>query len=180
VRIILFAVLAVIPPTLIATLVWQGRKAPPAEHAPAAARPSGQEADAILRALFEAPPAGVKIKEKVALYDEKGLFDYIDGAAPIFIDRHFRKLAAAELATAEGSDLVCDVYDMATPENAQAIFDKEKSATAKSVDGWTEAIAGPMSFVFHHTRYYAKLTAFDAKAEAALPAVARSLKEKMK
>jgi hypothetical protein len=90
-----------------------------------------------LRALFEAPPAGVKIKEKVALYDEKGLFDYIDGAAPIFIDRHFRKLAAAELATAEGSDLVCDVYDMATPENAQAIFDKEKSATAKP---WT---AGP-------------------------------------
>jgi hypothetical protein len=180
VRIILFAVLAMIPPTLIGTLVWQGHKAPPAERAPAAARPSGQEADATLRALFEAPPTGVKIKEKVALYDEKGLFDYIDGAAPIFIDRHFRKLAAAELATAEGSDLVCDVYDMATPENAQAIFDKEKSTTAKFVDGWPEAIAGPMSFVFHHTRYYAKLTAFDAKAEAALPVVARSLKEKMK
>jgi hypothetical protein len=69
---------------------------------------------------------------------------------------------------------------MATPENAQAIFDKEKSTTAKFVDGWPEAIAGPMSFVFHHTRYYAKLTAFDAKAEAALPVVARSLKEKMK
>ena len=43
-----------------------------------------------------------------------------------------------------------------------------------------EAIVGPMSFVFHHARYYAKLTAFDAKAEAALPVVARSLKEKMK
>jgi hypothetical protein len=37
-----------------------------------------------------------------------------------------------------------------------------------------------MSFVFHHGRYYAKLTAFDAKAEAALPVVARSLKERMK
>jgi hypothetical protein len=37
-----------------------------------------------------------------------------------------------------------------------------------------------MSFVFHNTRYYAKLTAFDAKAEAALPAVAHSLKERMK
>jgi len=179
VRILLFAVLAVIPPTLVGTLVWQGRKALPVEHTPASARPSGQEADAALRSLFETPPAGVKIKEKVALYDEKGLFDYIDGAAPIFIERHFRKLAATEM-TAEGSDLVCDVYDMGTPENAQAIFDKEKSATAKFVDGWPEAIAGPMSFVFHGTRYYAKLTAFDAKAEAALPVVARSLKEKMK
>jgi hypothetical protein len=180
VRIILFAVLAVIPPTLIGTLVWKGHTAPPAEHAAASARPSGQEADATLRALFEPPPTGTKIKEKITLYDEKGLFDFIDGAAPIFIDRHFRKLAAAEIATAEGSDLDCAVYDMATPENAQSIFDKEKSVTAKTVDGWPEAIAGPMSFVFHHTRYYAKLTAFDAKAEAALPAVARSLKEKMK
>jgi hypothetical protein len=174
----LFAVLAVIPPTLVGALVWQGRKTPPIEHT--IARPSGQEADAALRALFETPPASVKIKEKVALYDEKGLFDYIDGAAPIFIERNFRKLAATEMATLEGSDLVCDVYDMGTPENAQAIFDKEKSTSAKFVEGWPEAIAGPMSFVFHHARYYAKLTAFDGKAEAALPGVARSLKEKMK
>ena len=179
-RTIIFAILAVIPPSLIGALVWEGHKAPPVEHAPASSRPSGQQADASLLALFEPAPTGAKVKEKVALYDEKGLFDYIDGAAPIFIDRHFRKLAAAELATPEGSDLVCDVYDMTTVENAQAIFDKEKSVTAKFVDGWPEAIAGPMSFVFHHTRYYAKLTAFDAKAEAALPLVARSLKEKMK
>lgn len=114
------------------------------------------------------------------LYDEKGLFDYIDGAAPIFIERHFRKLGAAELVTADGSDLVCDVYDMATGENAQSIFDKERSTSAKTVDGWAEAISGPMSFVFHHGRYYVKLTAFDAKAEAAMPLVARALQEKMK
>jgi hypothetical protein len=141
---------------------------PPSSNVrPRRARPSGQEADATLRALFEPSPAGAKVKEKVALYDEKGLFDYIDGAAPIFIDRHFRKLAAAEMATPEGSDLVCDVYDMATPENAQAIFDKEKSATAKLAGRLARGHRGPMSFVFHHGRYYAKLTAFDAKAEAA-------------
>jgi hypothetical protein len=180
VRIVLFAVLALIPPTLIGVMVWHGRQALPVERAPAAARPAGSEADAALRALFEPPLAEVKIKEKVALYDEKGLFDYIDGAAPIFIERHFRRLAASEFATPEGSDLVCDVYDMATPENAQSIFDKEKSAQARPVDGWPEAIVGPMSLVFHHGRYYTKLTAFDAKAEAALPLVARALKEKMK
>jgi hypothetical protein len=180
VRTIIFAVLALIPPALIGSLVWEGHRAPPVERAPVAAKNAGQEADAALRALFEPAPAGAKIKEKVTLYDEKGLFDYIDGAAPIFIERGYRKLAASELATPEGSDLVCDVYDMAKPENAQAIFDKEKSAQAKPVAGWPEAISGPMSFVFHQARYYAKLTAFDAKAEAFLPAVARALKEKMK
>jgi len=180
VRTIIFAVLAAIPPILIGTLVWEGRKAPPVEHAPAAAKNPGSKADATLRALFEPAPAGTKLKEKVALYDDKGLFDYIDGAAPIFIERHFRRLAASELATPEGSDLVCDVYDMVTPENAQSIFDKERSSQAKELEGWPEAIVGPMSLVFHHARYYTKLTAFDDKAEAMLPAVARALKEKMK
>jgi hypothetical protein len=180
VRIIIFAVLALLPPTLIGTLVWHGRHAPPAERAPVAAPAPGQAADQALRALFEPAPAGTTMKEKVKLYDEKGLFDYIDGAAPIFIERHYRKLAAAELSTPEGTDLVCDVYDMAAPDNAQSIFDKEKSSQAKPLDGWPEAIAGPMSLVFHHARYYVKLTAFDPKAEALLPAVARALKEKMK
>jgi hypothetical protein len=180
VRILLLAVLALIPPTLIGSLVWTGRRALPTEHAPAQAKSSGQEADTALRALFETPFTGAKVKEKVALYDEKGLFDYIDGAAPIFIERHFRKLAATEMATPEGSDLVCDVYDMGSSENAQAIFNAEKSANAKVVEGWPEAIAGSMSFVFHQTRYYTKMTAFDAKAEAALPLVARALKERMK
>ena len=178
-RIVVFVVLALLPPTLIGSLLWQGHKPPPAEKPAAAARPAGQEADAALRAIFDAQLAAAKMKDKVALYDEKGLFDYIDGAAPIFIERHFRKLGAAEMSTPEGSDLVCDVYDMATPENAVSIFEKEKSASAKPVEGFPDAISGPMSFVFHHAKYYAKLTAFDAKAEAALPAVARALKEKM-
>ena len=179
-RILLLVVLSLIPPTLIGSLVWNGRRVLPAEHAPAQARSSGQEADATLKSLFETPLPGAKVKEKVALYDEKGLFDYIDGAAPIFIERHFRRLAATEMATPEGSDLVCDVYDMGTSENAQSIFNAEKSANAKVVEGWPEAIAGSMSFVFHNGRFYTKMTAFDAKAEAALPLVARALKEKMK
>jgi hypothetical protein len=165
---------------LIGAMVWEGHKAPPVERAPAAPKKPGSEADAVLRAQFEPAPGGTKIKENVALHDEKGLFDYIDGAAPIFIERGYRRLAAAELATPEGNELVCDVYDMAKPENAQSIFDKEKSKQAKPVEGWAEAISGPMSFVFHHARYYVKLTAFDPKAEAMLPAVARALKEKMK
>lgn len=177
-RILVFATLAAIPPILVGSLVWQGRKAPPAEQVVATARPGGD--DGALRALFASGFPGAKLKEQVTLYDEKGLFDYIDGAAPIFIERHFRRLGAAELATPEGSELVCDVYDMATPENARAIFDKERSSTAKPVPGFADAVSGPMSLVFQRGRYYTKLTAFDAKAEAVLPTLARALEEKMK
>jgi hypothetical protein len=181
VRIFILIVLALVPPAFIGWMVRQGLRSPaPAVQPAGKARPSGAEADKTLLALFQGDLAGAKVKDKVGLYDEKGLFDYIDGAAPIFIQRHYRKLAAAEMASADGADMVCDVYDMAEPANAQSIFDAEKSATAKPVPDFPDAISGPMSFVFRAGRYYVKLTAFDAKAEAALPGLAKALKGKMK
>lgn len=179
-RYLVFAVLVLVPSTLIGWIAWQGQHAPataPAASASAGAR--SPDADAALVALFKGSPGGAKAKEKVALYDEKGLFDYIDGAAPLYIQRHFRKLAAAEMATPEGSELTCDVYDMAAPDNAQAIFDAEKSPSARAVAGWAKAVSGPMSFVFSNGRYYVKLTAFDKKAEAVLPGLAAALRERM-
>jgi hypothetical protein len=182
VRYVVFAILALVPVLLVGGLVWHGQQAPVIAAASASAghKSHGGGADAALRAFFDGTPGGTKVKQKAALYDEKGLFDYIDGAAPIFIERHFRKLGAAEMATADGSDLTCDIYDMNAPENAQSIFEKEKSPTAKTVADWPEAIMGPMSFVFSSGRYYVKLTAFDKKAEAALPDLARALREQMK
>ncbi|MGC4115048.1 MAG: hypothetical protein QM765_10640 [Myxococcales bacterium] len=161
------------PPVAIAT----GAVAKPAGEPAVAAAPSGEE-DKALAALFDGELGGAKVKEKVALYDSKGLFDYIDGGAPVFIERGFRKLAATELASAEGSDLDCAVYDMAKPENAKAIFEKERSKNAQPVDGWDEAITGNLSFVFWSDRYYVKLTSFDARGESALFPLAKALRRK--
>ena len=180
-RWLVVALLVAVPVALITWVGISGRRPLPPEVAPAAAASQpARDDDAVLKALLAPPPAGLKVKDAVTLYDQKGLFDYIDGAAPIFIERKFRRLAAAEMATPDGGELTCDVYDMAAPENAQSIFDKERSPTAKAVDGWPEAIAGPKSFVFRHGRYYAKLTAFDAKAEALLLEVAKGLRARMK
>ncbi len=180
-RIAILAVLALIPPAFIGLQVWHGHRAP-ATAAPVAQKAplSQAAADEALLALFQGDLGGAKVKDKVALYDEKGLFDYIDGAAPVFIQRHYRKLAASEMVSADGSDLVCDVYDMAEPANALSIFNLEKSPNAKLVADIPNAISGPMSLVFHAGRYYIKLTAFDAKAEAALPALAKALRGKIK
>jgi hypothetical protein len=181
-RWIVAALLVAVPVALITWVVASGRRPLPPEVAPpAASQPApGQDEDGVLKALLAPPLAGATPKEKIALYDSKGLFDYIDGAAPIYIERKFRRLAAAEMATPGGGELTCDVYDMAAPENAQSIFDKERSPAAKAVDGWPEAITGPKSFVFRHGRYYTKLTAFDAKGEALLPEVAKVLRARMK
>jgi len=149
-------------------------------EAPAPGPAAATDDDAVLRALFAPPLAGATAAEGVELYDEKGLFDYIDGAAPIFLERGFRKLGAAEMASGDGGDLTCDIYDMRTSENAESIFEKERSDAAQPVADWPEAIAGKGSFVFHQGRYYVKLTAFDPAAEAVLPALAAALRDRMK
>ncbi|HJX51403.1 MAG TPA: hypothetical protein VJ801_01440, partial [Polyangia bacterium] len=97
-RIPLFVLLALIPPAFIGLMIREGHRAPAPTAVPAGkSRPSGAEADKSLLALFQGDLGGAKVKEKVTLYDEKGLFDSIDGAAPIFIERHFRRQAATEL-----------------------------------------------------------------------------------
>jgi len=179
VRYLLFAVLASVPLALAGWIGWRGHAGSTQQSASAASTaPSPADPDAALLALFEGEPASAKLKEKVALYDAQTLFDYVDGAAPTFIQRGFRKLGAAEMS-AGGGELTCDVYDMAAPANAEAIFTAERSSSAKSAPGWPEAITGSKSFVFRRGRYYVKLTAFDAKAEAALPELARALRGRM-
>ncbi len=186
-RNVVFALLVALPSLLIGWLLGSGHRAPQPDPSP---HPSGAPAtvsapatpadeDASLIALFKDSPGGAKVKEKVELYDDKKLFDYIDGGAPTFIEKNFRKLAAAEMASPEGSELTCDIYDMRTDKDAQAIFSAERSASAKPLDGWAEAIRGNLSFVFHRGRYYVKLTAFDKKAEVLLPKLAEALKQRI-
>jgi hypothetical protein len=180
VRTAVLALLVAVPLALVGWVAWRGTQAPPPELLPPAkpAPKAALDPDQALKDLLAGNPGGAKVKEKVELYDDKGLFDYIDGGAPAFIDKHFRKLAAAEMAFEKG-ELTCDVYDMVAPENAAAIFASEKGPSAKPLDGFPNAVTGPMSLVFHAGRYYVKLTAFDKAGEAGLPELAKALKAKI-
>jgi hypothetical protein len=162
---------------LAASIPGQGcdssRQPPAPAPAPAAA------AQDLARLFGESLP-GARLQGSVALYDEKTLSDYIDGAAPLYLSRHFLRLAAADLAVAGGGEITADVYDMAAPENAASIFAAEVSSRAKPLAGFEAAAAGSMSLVFRQGRFYVKLTAFDARGEAALPEVGRALAARMR
>ena len=178
-RRLLLAVLLAVPLALVGWVRWAAVHDAPKEFVPPEA-PRAEDPEPALRKLFEGPLAELKTRAEPAFFDEKTLFDAIDGAAPIFIQRKFRRLVSMELATAGGHELTCDVYDMTDAEHAGSIFEKEKSSQAKTPADWPEALTGPMSLVFHQGRFYVKLTAFDAEAEAALPALGRALREKMR
>jgi len=192
-----FAVLVAIPSLLVGWVIGSGQNPGPGEDRAVSCECAGgqkaasevgtkraesgaSEEDTLLRGVFARPLAGARVNGELGLYDDKGLFDYINGAAPLYIDRGFRRLAAAELVLNAGGELTGELYDMREPKNADSIFEQERSKSADPVADWPEALTGPRSFVFRHQRYYVKLTAFDAAAEAALPAVAAEIRERLK
>jgi hypothetical protein len=175
------AALVAAPILLVGWVARKGRgpaRQPRGAAPPAAGLPPGD--DAALARLFETLAPAARLKAPVVLYDEKLLYEYIDGGAPLYVARHFRRLAAAELDAAGGAELNADVYDMAAPENAAAIFALESSAQARPAPGFDAGRTGPMSLVFRQGRFYVKLTAFDPRGEAALAEVGRAIAARLR
>jgi hypothetical protein len=166
-RTFLFAVLITAPIALLAWIAFRGFVATP------------RDPDQALLALFSGLPQQLSLTTPPKLYDQKGLFEYVDGAAPIFIERHFRKLAAAEMKSSDGGELTCDVYDMQSGENASAIFTKETTPSAQPLGVGDDGRRGRMFAVFRRGRYYVKLTAFNPAGDSTLAELARALAAKM-
>lgn len=176
-RYALLSLLIAVPIALLGWVAWRGQAAipPELELTPVEAR----EEPSLVR-LLSASLGPAKREGEVSLFGPKELFNYINGAAPLYLERNFRQLAAAELSLGDGAELTCDVYEMASPEDARSIFTAERSSAGKPLPDWAEALAGPMFLVFHEGRYYVKLTGFDERSEAALVEIARALRGRMK
>ncbi|OGQ91523.1 MAG: hypothetical protein A2289_19580 [Deltaproteobacteria bacterium RIFOXYA12_FULL_58_15] len=191
----LFALLVAIPTALITWIVARGAYERPLGECQAAAKTTNvaptnevtakaepeveSDPDERLSDFVEKPLEGFTITDEVVLYGRSGLFEYINGGAPLYIDRNFRKLVAAEMKSNGGGDLTCDIYDMRTPSDAKSIFDAENSTNVTTANFGDAARTGSLSLVFRKGQYYVKLTAYDTKAEATLPNLARVLLTRM-
>jgi len=178
-RHLFFALLVAAPTALVTWVIARGVYGEPSSRCATAGVTAAGDADAVLRGLLAVPIPGFSINGAMELYDEKGLFDYIDGAAPLYIERHFRKLAAAEMVVTGGGELTCDIYDMGAAENAASIYTAEATPQAVPAALGDAGRTSSMALGFREGPYYVKLTAFDAAAEAALPNLARVLLERM-
>lgn len=175
----LLAVLLAVPVALVGWIRWAAVHDAPPEYVPPAVKAVEDPAPA-LRKLFAGGLGGLTAAGEGNVYDEKNLYDAINGAAPVFFERQFRRLLSMELKTAAGDEVACDVFDMTDAEHARSIFEKERSAQARAPEGFADALAGPMSLVFHRGRFYVKATAFNAGGEAALLPLGRALEERMR
>lgn len=76
------------------------------------------------------------------IYDADTLWEYINGAAELFVSYGVRSCQTADLAS-EDLVVTLDLYDMGTPLNAYGVFEREASGDPVEVAGAVAALVSP-------------------------------------
>ena len=79
------------------------------------------------------PPTGFSPADSIRYYGTKErklqdgtIFDYINGGGLVYLDHGLRETTHAVYRNEERNELVVDIFDMGTPENAEAAINDEK------------------------------------------------------
>jgi hypothetical protein len=123
---------------------------------------------------------GWALVSEVREYDADNLWEYIDGAAELFVEYELESCHTGDLSA---GDLVVtvDYYDMGTPLNAFGVYVRERPEPGIVLAGATEAlISPPYQALLLKGRTYVKVNVFEGElTEAAgrslLEAIARAL-----
>jgi hypothetical protein len=118
----------------------------------------------LLPLLPEVP--GWKLSEKPRHFFPESLFEYIDGAAEIYLSYDFKELVVAEYRKAgSAASLTLEIYDMGEDRRAFGIFSAERFPENRSVPvGNLGYIEGEV-LNFISGRNYIKLLCFDGGKE---------------
>ncbi len=79
---------------------------------------------------------------EVRVYNAETLWEYIDGAAVLFVEYGVRTCTAADMSAA-GVSVTVDLYEMATPLGAVGVFKRENSGASTDLAGATIAAVSP-------------------------------------
>ena len=95
-------------------------------------------------------------------YLPDNLYNYINGAADLFISYGFVKLAGAEYAPGSGQqeNAVIDIYDMGNKLNAFGAFQSKRDPESKSFKIGSGAFGSERYLFFYKDRYYVEIQAY--------------------
>ncbi len=161
----LLQVLALAPIPIIVALIWWSaeRPPPPPPLVPAAAshgKPGAGKAGAVkLPATLK---SGWKLQGKVVRYNDKTLFDRINGAAPAYIRAGFAASYGAEYVKKGYEDaVVIDAYDMGTALQGLGMYSTERDSSYSFIDIGNEGYLASGSLNMWYGRFYIKMAGFE-------------------
>ncbi|KPJ95337.1 MAG: hypothetical protein AMS18_03045 [Gemmatimonas sp. SG8_17] len=128
-------------------------------------------ATAALAASCTGGPSGFPAVEgwtqtgEVRVYNAETLWEYIDGAAVLFVEYGVRTCTTADMAAA-GVSVTVDLYEMASPLSAVGVFKRESSGGGVNLaDATIAAVSPPYLALMVKGSTYAKVNAFDGELD---------------
>ena len=122
-----------------------------------------QENPVILKSLLPIVE-GMKANESPDTYFPESLFEYINGAAEIYLSYDFKELIVAEYTKNDSSDSVAvEIYDMGNHKNSFGIYSAERYPDNEFLDLGTQGYMEEGALNFLVGRYYVKLLCYDCE-----------------
>jgi len=132
---------------------------------PAAAKAEEQARTALDSLLPEIPDW--KQTEKAHNYYPETLYEYINGAAEIYLAYDFRELVVSQYQKEQaGMDVSAEIYDMGSGKNAFGIYSAERFTENNFVEVGLQGYLEEGTLNFLVDRYYVKLLCFDCKDQS--------------
>lgn len=101
-------------------------------------------------------PDGWTAPDEEYRYHRENVWEYINGAADLFLSYGFQELIVRDLEQAERYVTVC-VYDMGRPLDAFGVFERERPGSGAAVDaGAAAVIQAPYRGLMLKDRFYVK------------------------
>jgi hypothetical protein len=109
--------------------------------------------------------AGWDQPEKSQLYSPETLYEYIDGAADLYLSYEFQELSVAEYRGAQKAAVTVEIYRHSTPTQAFGIYSQERLANAKLLEIGAQGYQEPTVLNFLTGSYYVKINGYETGAE---------------
>lgn len=123
------------------------------------------EASTLLTALLPKVESW-PFSESPQVYYPENLYEYIDGAAEIYLNYDFQQLAVGQYKKADSpASISVEIYDMGSSQNAFGIYSAERFPEAQFVPVGSQGYQEEGSLNFIIGRYYIKLLCFDCGQE---------------
>ncbi len=108
---------------------------------------------------------GWKQSGEIQTFLPKTLFEYINGAADLYLAYDFQELKAAEYVNEKKASVIVDVYRHKTPTHAFGIYSQERLSDANFIDIGDQGYIEKNLLNFLTGPYYVKINSFNTGAE---------------
>ncbi len=109
--------------------------------------------------------SGWKIPDPPQIFSPKNLYEYIDGAADLYLSYDFQDLNMAEYRNEQKAAVTIEIYRHKNPTQAFGIYSQERLENAKFLDIGAQAYQEPTVLNFLTGPYYVKMNGYKTGAE---------------